>query len=815
MSGAIGIDLGSQNCVIGVVRLGGIDVLTNDLSNRATPSVVGFTPRQRFIGEAGYSKLSTNFRNTVLFPTRFLGLKSNSQYIEEEQKWITHGLNTESSEIKHQVWYGGEEHLFSTEQVVAMLLKHLEDIVSDTNKTKVTDCVISVPSYFNEVERVSLLNAVSISGIPCVKIMNEGTAVALSYGLFRNNTFNEIPRVVVFADMGHSKFAVTIAQFVKDKLEILAHWTDRNLGGRDFDWVLMKHFAAQFQKKHGIDLLKNQRARTKLAVAIEKVRKTLTVNSDSHLSVEYISEDYDLNGVITRDEFESLTENLLDRIERNCKIALQKSGVQSVHSVEILGGASRMPIVQKIYAKAFQLEQVNKTLNPEEAISRGCAVQAAMLSPLYKVKDFSIKDMVYYPLKFCYTPKDMDMDIDVPTEVLFDEKNIFPVTKIINTTKSGPFRIKVFNEICSLCTSFIVDCPEEPNEYKIKVHIKMDKNGVLSLEKAERIERAEVEEEKASMDIDKPAEAEKPQAEVKVEDENLTEEDKKKAEEDKKKAEEDKKKPEEEKKKAKPKIKKTPLKCISDIRGLDEKAMKTCIDLERKFTDKDRLAKATLEKKNELESFIYDSRANINGILNEYTTKDHASKILNDFQNTENWLYDDGSDTVKEEYEKRLKFLRDDMNPIKTRYTFYSEIPGVIAYLEEAIKYSHDMFAVVDEKYSHIAATERQGFVNKALENQEVLNQVKASLAKLQKYQDSGINSGDLTKRAQQLREQVNQIMNKPKPTPPKVEEKAEGEKTETEKNKDEPKGETKPEEKKQAEDEKEDKSEQPMDTDS
>ena len=143
----------------------------------------------------------------------------------------------------------------TTESVVAMLLSHIEDIVSTKNNIKVNECVISIPTYLNEVERISLLNAISIAGIPCTKIMNDGTAAALSYGLFRNNEFNDSPRVVAFADMGHSKFSITIAQFTKDKLEVLCHSADRNLGARDFDWALMKHFAGGFEKKYGIDLL--------------------------------------------------------------------------------------------------------------------------------------------------------------------------------------------------------------------------------------------------------------------------------------------------------------------------------------------------------------------------------------------------------------------------------------------------------------------------------------------------------------------------------------------------------------------------------
>ena len=769
MSGAIGIDLGSKNSVIAVVKSGGIEVIMNGFSNRATPSVVGFTPKQRISGEAGFSKLSTNFRNTVMYPTRFLGFDSRRQNLDEEKKWTTHTITEENHHISHQVHSGGEQHNFSTEQVTAMLLTHLMETV-EKNKIKATDCVISVPNYFNEVERISLLNAISISGIPCVKIMNEGTAVALSYGLFRNDRFTEVPKSVAFVDLGHSKFSITIANFTKDKLEVLTHWSDRHLGGREFDWLLMEHFAADFKKKHNVDVLQNARSRMKLAVAVEKLRKTLSANSDSHFSVEYLIEDIDLNALITREQFEAMSAGLLARLEDNCRAALAKAGIESVSSVEIIGGGSRMPMVQRAYARAFKVEQVEKTLNQEEAVSRGCAVQAAMLSPLYRVKDFSVKDMVYYPLKFNYT--NPSMDVDVTPEILFDAKNTFPVTKIINTVKNGPFGIKVINEEQRLQNFFSVNAPEEPAEYKIKIHIKMDKNGVLSLEKVEKVERIEEE-------VKTEEKKEEGKSEAKPEG---NEEEKAKAKEDEKKEEE---------KKTKAKLRRTPINFVGDQRGLSEQVIKDAIEKEKKFMASDNLARETLEKKNELESFIYDTRSHLGSYLAEYSTPETVNKLLESMKTIEEWLYDDGSDSTKEQYLLRLNNLRNELKPIQARYVSYSEIPNVLKSLEDAIKYSHDMFATTDERYAHILESDRQVILNKASEMNDILRDVRVSLDGKKKYEDSGVNTDDIVKKALALREVTNQIMNKPKPAP-KVEEKKE-----EEKKADEQKEEKQPEEKK------------------
>ena len=387
------------------------------------------------------------------------------------------------------------------------------------------------------------------------------------------------------------------------------------------------------------------------------------------------------------------------------------------------------------------------------------------------------------------------MDIDAEPEILFEEKNTYPVTKIINTVKKGPFRIRVFNEVCGISTSFVVNCPEEAEEYKIKVHIKMDKNGVLSLEKAEKIERIE-------------AEPEKPE-EVKMEEGKNEGTEDKKEEEKKVLTEEQKKKEEEAKKKAaKPKIKKTSLECQSDQRGMTEESLKQAIEKEKIYTKSDRLSRETLEKKNELESFIYESRSKLNAEYKEYVVADACESLLNTLQNIENWLYDEGSDTKKELYQEKLTFLNNYMKPIVARFNFYTGISSILHSYDESIKYSHDFFGNTDEKYAHISETDRQAYIIKARENQDYGREIRELLSKKQKFEDAGISTDELVRRALQQRELTDQVMSRPKPAPPKVEEKPEAKPEESS-------SEAKPEENKEVPNESEErKEEKPMDID-
>ncbi|CAG9313505.1 unnamed protein product [Blepharisma stoltei] len=729
---AIGIDLGSHNVVISIVKGGGVEILTNDLSNRSTPAVVGFGDNQRFIGESGLSKLMTNFRNTVLFPTRFLGLNSSCQNLHNESKWLTNKLVTlEEGKIAHEVRYLGENMTFTSERVVAMLLSGMKSLCQRAG-LNANDVVISVPCYFTETERRALLDAVSISGLTCAKIMNDNTASALSYGLFRSSEFTEEPRTVALTDMGHSKFTVSIVQFTKDKLQVLAHISDKNLGGRDFDWKIMEFFANGFEKKHGINLLNNQKAKCKIAVAVEKLRKMLSAGPEAVLNLEYIAEDLDLNGIMKREEFESLVEEYLQRIENLCRQALEKAGVANVHSVEILGGGTRMPCVQRAIAKAFNVESVSKTLNPEEAIARGCAVQSAMLSPLFKVKEFSIQDIVTVPISIKTTS--IDMEVEVEPQLLFPEKNVFPTTKILKLQKNQPFKMSLFYSQPPLeglgcdVAEFGILCPSG-SEKDIKVYIKMNGHGVINLEKAELIEEIVEEEKKAENSEENKEEAKKK------------------------------------------KYKRTELQVTRFLKGLQAEELKTYISEEQRMAGEDRIAQETSEKRNEVEAYVYEARSKLSSSLRDYVTPDQLQPILSFLEETESWVYNEGSSATKNLYLDRLEKLKERIEPIIRRYNMYSSYPQLTADLQEALQWSKEQAQSTSEFHSHIPQEERERILVK---HAEITNWLQAALTQIAgylKYQDPEISTEEFVKRTIQIREITAQIMNKPKPAPPKKDE--------------------------------------------
>jgi heat shock protein 4 len=245
-------------------------------------------------------------KNTILFPTRFLGLNAECQeQLAIEKKFITHNfVELPNKKLGIEVTQMGVKHTLTIEQVMAFFLVKIKKYYENAEILS-KDFVISVPSYFSNVERQALLDAAEIAGIKCLRLINESTAIALQYGFFRKKDLDaKEERRVAFVDVGHSKTTVTIASFIQGKTKIIIHKSERNLGARDFDWALLDLVGGEFAKKYGADPRKNPRCIIRMLEAIEKSRKMLSSTSDAPLNIDYLLEEEDLNRMLTKDEFE-------------------------------------------------------------------------------------------------------------------------------------------------------------------------------------------------------------------------------------------------------------------------------------------------------------------------------------------------------------------------------------------------------------------------------------------------------------------------------------------------------------------------------
>lgn len=389
----VGFDIGNENCVIAVAKQRGIDVLLNDESKRETPAVVSFGDKQRYLGSAGAASFMMNPKSTISQVKRLIGRNFRHPEVQEELRRLPFGTSEgPGGEILVHLQYMGETHTFTPVQIMAMLFVHLKHTAEKNLETPVLDCVIGIPAYFTDFQRRAYLNAAAIAGLRPLRLMHDSTATALGYGIYKTDFPNSGPTNVVFVDIGHCDTQVSVASFETGHLRILSHAFDPSLGGRDFDEVLFSHFAAQFKERYNIDVLSNVRACIRLRAACEKLKKVLSANAEAPINIECLMDEKDVNGFIKRDEFEQLSAGLLKRITVPCHKALDDShlSADNIHSVELVGSGSRIPSITRMLASLFNREP-RRTLNASECVARGCALQCAMLSPIFRVRDYEVR----------------------------------------------------------------------------------------------------------------------------------------------------------------------------------------------------------------------------------------------------------------------------------------------------------------------------------------------------------------------------------------------------------------------------------------
>lgn len=512
-----GIDFGASESYVAYVGKGIVDIVQNEVSKRATPSLTGFNDRERLLGDVALAQIRSNAKNTCRNFKHLLGRKLESPDLQNEHFWSTSALcECDDGFAGYSVTYKGEARQMTSTQCTAMFLTKLREISEKWCQAKVQDVVIAVPSSFCDVQRQAVLDAAQIAGLNILRVMNEHTATALAYGIYRSNDFDpEKPMTVAFCSMGHSIFSVSIVQFVRGKLHVLSETSDR-VGGRDMDECLMREFAAQFQKKVGCDPLSNKKSAFKLEDAVTKCKKVLSANSEANMSVECLMEDEDFHSQIGREDFEKKCAPLMERCKAVLQSAIKASEVplDQIDSVEIVGGGSRVPWVKRLCSEAFGGKGLSTTMNQEESVARGCALQAAILSPLYKVRDFDVKDVSPFGVSISWlglggdTPP-MDGAEKEPKEENGEKKAVlFPAGSQMNTVKmltfyrKEPFDLSAeFTEDAPLLPmtprslgKFRVELPQQTEKKKVKVKARLTLHGTFTIDSAQMVEEEEVEE---------------------------------------------------------------------------------------------------------------------------------------------------------------------------------------------------------------------------------------------------------------------------------------------------------------------------------
>ncbi|CAL1297040.1 unnamed protein product [Larinioides sclopetarius] len=392
---AIGIDLGTTYSCVGVFQHGCVEIIANDQGNRTTPSYVAFTDTERLIGDAAKSQVAMNPENTIFDAKRLIGRKYDDPKIQQDLKHWPFKVISHGGKLKIRVEYKGEEKLFNPEEISAMVLTKMKETAEMYLGQKVTDAVITVPAYFNDSQRQATKDAGRITGLNVLRIINEPTAAALAYGLDKNLQGEK--NVLIF-DLGGGTFDVSILTIDEGSLfEVRSTAGDTHLGGEDFDNRMVNHFIEEFKRKHRKDIRSNPRAVRRLRTACERAKRTLSSSSEASIEIDALFEGIDFYSKITRARFEELCMDLfrstLEPVERALKDAkLDKS---SIHDVVLVGGSTRIPKIQKLLRDFFNGKELCMSINPDEAVAYGAAVQAAVLtgSTDDKIKDVLLVDV--------------------------------------------------------------------------------------------------------------------------------------------------------------------------------------------------------------------------------------------------------------------------------------------------------------------------------------------------------------------------------------------------------------------------------------
>ncbi|KAF0304168.1 Heat shock protein 4 [Amphibalanus amphitrite] len=795
----VGFDFGNESCYIAVARAGGIETIANDFSQRQTPSCVAFGPKNRLLGVAAKNQQVTNLKNTVVNFKRLMGRKYRDPHVTRVLADLPNTfVETEDGGVGVKVQYMGEDAVFRPEQLTAMLFTKLKETAEAALKIKVVDVVISVPCFFTDAERRALLDAAQMAGLNVLRLMNETTATALAYGIYKQDlpAAEEPPRNVVFVDCGQSAVQAAICAFNKGKLKVLSTSWDTTAGGAEFDRLLTDHFVAEFRTKYRVDAEKNARARLRLATECAKLKKQMSANSTRlPINIECFMEDKDVSGYMERATFEEMAAPLLTAVGAALRRCLENSGLATsdIYAVEIVGGGSRVPAIKGLIEQVFG-HSPSTTLNQDEAVARGCALQCAMLSPTFKVREFSVTDLQPYPIRLLWETGDME---------IFPRNHEVPFSKMLTFHQVEPFTItcKYSGDIPypdPFIGSFTVQnvTPGADGEsQKVKVKVRINIHGVFTVASATLLERVEEAPAPAGDATTTPMETD-PAAAPAAEQggpaaDGTADGDRDTSPPSDAAMETDAAKPETpadskeqgDVKKDKVKVRKTELPVETVVPGMSPREVGSLTEKEGQMIasdkqEKDRQASGrasrAADSKNAVEEYVYDLRSRLQDDLADFERDEVKTSINAELDTTENWLYEEGEECLKHVYIDRLADLKKLGEPIKNRLREFGERPGALEALSASIQQCDkavNAYRADDQRYAHLDTAEIEKVEKHLTEKRQWLDKNLGTLCNLAKTQDPPTSAQQIWAEKQAFENLVNPILNKPKPKPPKVEE--------------------------------------------
>lgn len=785
-----GIDFGNESMLIALAGKGGVDVILNGASNRQTATFVSIQGKNRFMGDAAASMARTNITNTFSTIKLLVGRKFDSPDVQKELL----ALPFKTVKLQHGgigvvINYDGNDTIVPVEHLFAMLLNEAKDISRKANNgVNLADAVLAVPNWFTDSQRRGLLIASEIAGLNTLKVVNELTAIALSYGIFKSakGLFSESEAThTMFIDIGLTGYSLVIVDFIKEHMYVKSSICERDVGGRYFDEVIISYLIEVFKTKTGIDVSKNLKALLKLRAAAEKAKKTLSPAgvSETNISVECLAEDRDLQCTLTRDEFETRSAHIFNRLSVPIKEVLAEAKLEAkdIHEVEIVGGSTRISMIKKVLGETLGLDAtavnfgLKTTMNADEAVARGAALQAAILSSRMKVKPFTIVDKLSYGVIVHFdnnSASSSDAEEDEEGKVdsvdikpassscqLYNRGDEFPhkPRRITFKNKTSDFSVRLsYDELSAKYLpkgedreigTFSLKIPAklvESGPKDVRVTFNIDKHGVVFIQACELMEGF-IEEAKQNEDGTQTA--------------------------------------------PKKMFRKHEIEVVSNVFGLSREQIKASIELEAIWENEDRLIRETANKRNELESYIYSMRTKLESSLKSYSTsseRDSLNKLLNE---AEDWLYGDGFESTKQNYSRKIDDLKIIGDKIEFRHSDEQNRKPAIDSLKQQIDIGKNFIANLSNtaEYDHITDEERTKVRDLVNEAESWLYDYQSKQSDLAQYLDPVLTTSMLQKKRADLQTAVNPILMKPRPKPAPEEKKEEETKGESESKQNEP----------------------------